>query len=67
VVVMARGALEPLVVLLALAALAAVAAGGDIRLQDDDAPKIPGCSNDFVLVRGASCWWSDDSKGLGGP
>lgn len=55
VVVMARGALEPLVALLALAALAAVAAGGDIRLQDDDAPKIPGCSNDFVLVRAASC------------
>jgi signal peptide peptidase-like protein 2B len=49
---MARGALEPLVVLLALAA---VATGGDIRLQDDDAPKIPGCSNDFVLVRAASC------------
>lgn len=33
------------------AALAGVAAGGDIVHQDDDAPKIPGCSNDFMLVR----------------
>jgi hypothetical protein len=54
VVLMARRALEPAAVLLVLAALAAVAAGGDIRHQDDDAPKIPGCSNDFVLVWGAS-------------
>ncbi|KAG0535560.1 hypothetical protein BDA96_04G376400 [Sorghum bicolor] len=48
---MARRALEPAAVLLVLTALAAVAAGGDIRHQDDDAPKIPGCSNDFVLVK----------------
>jgi hypothetical protein len=54
-VVMARRALELAAVLLALAALAAVAAGGDIVHQDDEAPKIPGCSNDFVLVWGASC------------
>jgi hypothetical protein len=37
--------------LLVLAALAGVAAAGDIVHQDDDAPKIPGCSNDFMLVR----------------
>jgi hypothetical protein len=37
--------------LLVMAALAGVAAGGDIVHQDDEAPKIPGCSNDFVLVR----------------
>jgi hypothetical protein len=38
-----------LAVLLA-SALAGAAAGGDIVHQDDQAPKIPGCSNDFVLV-----------------
>jgi hypothetical protein len=38
-------------VLVVLAALAGVAAGGDIVHQDDEAPKIPGCSNDFMLVR----------------
>jgi hypothetical protein len=38
-------------VLLLLAALAGVAAAGDIVHQDDEAPKIPGCNNDFVLVR----------------
>jgi signal peptide peptidase-like protein 2B len=37
--------------LLVLAALVGVAAAGDIVHQDDDAPKIPGCSNDFMLVR----------------
>jgi signal peptide peptidase-like protein 2B len=37
--------------LLVMAALAGVAAGGDIVHQDDEAPKIPGCSNDFVLVK----------------
>jgi hypothetical protein len=39
------------VVLLLLAALAGVAAAGDIIHQDDEAPKIPDCNNDFVLVR----------------
>jgi signal peptide peptidase-like protein 2B len=38
-------------VLLLLAALAGVAAAGDIIHQDDECPKIPGCNNDFVLVR----------------
>lgn len=38
-------------VLVVVAALAGVAAGGDIVHQDDEAPKIPGCSNDFMLVR----------------
>ena len=38
-------------VLVVLAALAGVAAAGDIVHQDDKAPKIPGCSNDFVLVQ----------------
>jgi signal peptide peptidase-like protein 2B len=38
-------------VLLLLAVLAGVAAAGDIIHQDDEAPKIPGCNNDFVLVR----------------
>ena len=47
---MARGSLDLPAVLLVLAALAAVAAAGDIVHQDDEAPKIPGCSNDFVLV-----------------
>nr|CAB3448385.1 unnamed protein product [Digitaria exilis] len=41
---------SPAAVLLVLAALAGVAAAGDIVHQDDEAPKIPGCSNDFVLV-----------------
>ncbi|KAE8771390.1 pentatricopeptide repeat-containing protein [Hordeum vulgare] len=36
--------------LLLASALAGAAAGGDIVHQDDQAPKIPGCSNDFVLV-----------------
>jgi signal peptide peptidase-like 2B len=57
---MARRALELAAVLLALAALAAVAAGGDIVHQDDEAPKIPGCSNDFVLV-----WGIDGQKARG--
>jgi signal peptide peptidase-like protein 2B len=39
-----------LAVLLLLAALAGVAAAGDIVHQDDEAPKNPGCANDFVLV-----------------
>jgi signal peptide peptidase-like protein 2B len=38
-------------VLLLPAALAGVAAAGDIIHQDDECPKIPGCNNDFVLVR----------------
>ncbi|KAF8691784.1 hypothetical protein HU200_040185 [Digitaria exilis] len=42
---------SPAAVLLVLAALAGVAAAGDIVHQDDEAPKIPGCSNDFVLVK----------------
>ena len=37
--------------LVVAAALVGVAFGGDIVHQDDDAPKIPGCSNDFMLVR----------------
>ncbi|KAL6635390.1 hypothetical protein ACP70R_028061 [Stipagrostis hirtigluma subsp. patula] len=40
-----------LVVVAAAAALVGVAAAGDIVHQDDEAPKIPGCSNDFVLVK----------------
>jgi signal peptide peptidase-like protein 2B len=40
-----------LAVLLLLAALAGVAAAGDIVHQDDEAPKNPGCANDFVLVK----------------
>ncbi|GJN39436.1 hypothetical protein PR202_gb28556 [Eleusine coracana subsp. coracana] len=35
--------------LLLASALARAAAGGDIVHHDDEAPKIPGCSNDFVL------------------
>ena len=42
-----------LAVLLA-SALAGAAAGGDIVHQDDQAPKIPGCSNDFMLVSAPS-------------
>ncbi|OEL37907.1 Signal peptide peptidase-like 4 [Dichanthelium oligosanthes] len=38
-------------VLLLLAALVGLAAAGDIVHQDDEAPKIPGCNNDFVLVK----------------
>ncbi|XP_037409553.1 uncharacterized protein LOC119272063 [Triticum dicoccoides] len=30
---------------------AGAAAGGDIIHQNNNAPKIPGCSNDFILVR----------------
>ncbi|KAM3364188.1 hypothetical protein ACQJBY_014485 [Aegilops geniculata] len=37
--------------LLLASALAGAAAGGDIVHQDDQAPKIPGCNNDFVLVK----------------
>ena len=37
--------------LLTVSALAGAAAGGDIVHHDDEAPKIPGCSNDFILVR----------------
>lgn len=40
--------------LLLASALAGAAAGGDIVHQDDQAPKIPGCSNDFVLVSSPS-------------
>uniref|UniRef100_A0A0E0E6Q8 PA domain-containing protein n=1 Tax=Oryza meridionalis TaxID=40149 RepID=A0A0E0E6Q8_9ORYZ len=36
--------------LLMASALAGAAAGGDIVHHDDEAPKIPGCSNDFILV-----------------
>ncbi|OEL34541.1 Signal peptide peptidase-like 5 [Dichanthelium oligosanthes] len=38
--------------LLMVSALAGAAAGGDIVHHDDEAPKIPGCSNDFILVSG---------------
>ncbi|BAF20573.1 signal peptide peptidase-like 5 precursor [Oryza sativa Japonica Group] len=37
--------------LLMASALAGAAAGGDIVHHDDEAPKIPGCSNDFILVK----------------
>ncbi|KAL5216906.1 hypothetical protein ABZP36_008307 [Zizania latifolia] len=37
--------------LLMASALAGAAAGGDIVHHDDEAPKIPGCTNDFVLVK----------------
>jgi len=36
--------------LLMVSALAGPAAGGDIVHRDDEAPKIPGCNNDFILV-----------------
>uniref|UniRef100_A0A0D9WUF3 PA domain-containing protein n=1 Tax=Leersia perrieri TaxID=77586 RepID=A0A0D9WUF3_9ORYZ len=36
-------------VVLMASALAGAAAGGDIVHHDDEAPKIPGCSNDFIL------------------
>lgn len=36
--------------LLLLVALAGLAAGGDIVHQDNEAPKIPSCSNNFILV-----------------
>ncbi|AQK67508.1 Signal peptide peptidase-like 4 [Zea mays] len=39
-------------VVLTVSALAGAAAGGDIVHHDDEAPKIPGCSNDFILVPG---------------
>ena len=48
---MGAGSPALLVVVVAAAALVGVAFGGDIVHQDDDAPKIPGCSNDFMLVR----------------
>ncbi|TVU27657.1 hypothetical protein EJB05_19153 [Eragrostis curvula] len=55
-------------VLVVVAALAGVAAGGDIVHQDDDAPKIPGCSNDFMLVK-VQIWVnnreSDEFVGVG--
>ncbi|XP_044951423.1 signal peptide peptidase-like 4 [Hordeum vulgare subsp. vulgare] len=47
----ARARATAAALLLVAAALAGVAAGGDIVHQDDDAPKIPGCSNDFMLVK----------------
>ncbi|XP_048541051.1 signal peptide peptidase-like 5 [Triticum urartu] len=49
-----------LAVLLA-SALAGAAAGGDIVHQDDQAPKIPGCNNDFVLVKVQS--WVGGNEG----
>ncbi|KQK16532.1 signal peptide peptidase-like 5 [Brachypodium distachyon] len=49
-----------LAVLLA-SALAGAAAGGDIVHQDDQVPKIPGCSNDFVLVKVQS--WINGKEG----
>ncbi|VAI94360.1 unnamed protein product [Triticum turgidum subsp. durum] len=49
-----------LAVLLA-SALAGAAAGGDIVHQDDQAPKIPGCNNDFVLVKVQS--WVGSNEG----
>jgi signal peptide peptidase-like protein 2B len=55
-------------VLVVLVALAGVAAGGDIVHQDDEAPKIPGCSNDFMLVK-VQTWVnnreSDEFVGVG--
>ncbi|KAK3155700.1 hypothetical protein QOZ80_2BG0206480 [Eleusine coracana subsp. coracana] len=55
-------------VLVVVAALAGVAAGGDIVHQDDEAPKIPGCSNDFMLVK-VQTWVnnkeSDEFVGVG--
>jgi hypothetical protein len=43
-------AAAPVLALLLLSALAGAAAGGDIVHHDDEAPKIPGCNNDFILV-----------------
>uniref|UniRef100_A0A453TEA6 PA domain-containing protein n=1 Tax=Aegilops tauschii subsp. strangulata TaxID=200361 RepID=A0A453TEA6_AEGTS len=47
--------------LLLASALAGAAAGGDIVHQDDQAPKIPGCNNDFVLVKVQS--WVGGNEG----
>ncbi|XP_037467703.1 signal peptide peptidase-like 5 [Triticum dicoccoides] len=47
--------------LLLASALAGTAAGGDIMHQDDQAPKIPGCNNDFVLVKVQS--WVGGNEG----
>lgn len=43
----------PLLVLLLLAH-ASFVHGGDIVHEDDEAPKLPGCSNNFVLVKSPS-------------
>lgn len=38
--------------------------GGDIVHEDDEAPKQPGCSNNFVLVRFLSEPLTNSSKSL---
>lgn len=48
-------------VVLTVSALAGAAAGGDIVHHDDEAPKIPGCSNDFILVKVQS--WVNGKEG----
>lgn len=40
-----------LFILLLAAAIPVFVAGGDIVHEDDSAPKLPGCSNNFVLVK----------------
>ncbi|CAL5050325.1 unnamed protein product [Urochloa decumbens] len=47
--------------LLLLSALAGAATGGDIVHHDDEAPKIPGCNNDFILVKVQS--WVNGKEG----
>nr|CAB3469133.1 unnamed protein product [Digitaria exilis] len=47
--------------LLLVSALAGAAAGGDIVHHDDEAPKIPGCNNDFILVKVQS--WVNGKEG----
>lgn len=37
-------------VFLGVLLLPILVSGGDIVHRDDNSPKIPGCSNDFVLV-----------------
>lgn len=49
---------EVLLLLLLLLAPASFVHGGDIVHEDDEAPKLPGCSNDFVLVKSPSRFFS---------
>ena len=48
------GAGSTALLLVVVAALTGLASAGDNVHQDDDAPKIPGCSNDFMLVRASN-------------
>ncbi|CAN6192309.1 unnamed protein product [Urochloa humidicola] len=54
-------ATAPVLALLLLSALAGAATAGDIVHHDDEAPKIPGCNNDFILVKVQS--WVNGKEG----